>query len=1750
MPHLCARRLHSRCCCRIHAAFSLPENPPLRHTGDMARTWTKFQLLLWKNWVLQIRHPLQTVLEILIPVIFCLLIVLVRSIVDPTTYNEPTTYDFIVPDNGTVPDSYGRVAWSPAHGALSAVMERAAARLNVTAVAFNTSEELMKTVTSYDVRETFLASVIFDSPSLEVSPDLPTDLTMTIRFPAELRQPLGLSSPQSNWQTNKLFPTFETYGPRDRTQPCGGKPYYCSQGFIKLQYAVSASIIQYVSNMSWEDLPEVRLQRYPYVPYIDDPMLVAMAQFVPLIIMSSFVYTCISTIKFVTTEKENQMKETLKIMGIPSWLHWTAWFIKTLSLLLITITLIVILLKVSWYGTGLSVFTYSNGVVLFLFFLLYVMAGVCFCFMVSVFFQKANTAATVGGLLWFLAYVPFLFLQQQYSDLSLFAKVFSSLAHNSAMSFGMQLFIMFEGTGVGLQWEDFWRPINQNDDLVVGHIMLMLIADAVIYMLIALYVEAVFPGEFGVPLPWYFFMQRSYWFGIEYDNEGVNEEQSIPESEFFEKEPLHLKKGIQIMKLRKVFHNNVAVDDLDLNMYEGQITVLLGHNGAGKTTTMSLLTGMLTPSGGTATVNGYDIRRNMQAVRDSLGLCPQHNVLFDELTVKEHLHFFAKLKGLEGNELKQQVQKYLKLLDIEEKANAASKTLSGGMKRKLSAGVALCGQSKVVLFDEPTAGMDPTARRSLWDVLKEEKKHRTILMTTHHMDEADIIGDRVAIMAGGHLCCCGSPFFLKKRYGAGYHLIIVKGEKCNVSEITNLLRKYIDDIEVAQNIGSELSYILTEEKSSVFESMLKELEDNGKSLDILSFGVSLTTMEEVFMRVGKDQEVNVLKDHHASNEKSLNSSVTEVPDEIHLIKKNMTGFRLKINQFLAMLMKRALYTKRTWILLLIMTIIPVFFYIIVIIIVRIMGQMDDLPALELSLQSYGENHVVTGAMSYDIINLNETYGSVLPVEWIADFSYDKNYILTGTKSNESIGLYETYKSLLPMEWIVDLGINNTDITDAILLAQNKNLKEANQRYIVSASFELNEITNQPIATGWFNAQPYHTPPLSLNLLVNAMMRFYSGNNNYTLRIVNHPLPYSQESQLSLAADGRSAGFQVALNLAFSLSYVAPFFVLFYIKERVSKVKLLQMVSGVDVFIFWCTAFISDFILFLAPLIALIITMIACQEEGFRTADELGRIVLMLVLFAWAMLPLIYLVSYLFTVPPTGYSRLTMIFIFTGVAGFMIVEILDSLNSKEAAQIIDWILLIIPHYSFSKTIVNMYTNQNYLSKCSMMKEVCFIFPNPCCKDTGQCPASSCIEWTENIYGWEYPGIARNIVFLIGGGFIFFTLLFCIELGAFKRVAYFLNSKGKPKSNRVADLQVNAADDDVLAEKEKVKHVVMSSEVMEYSIVLKDLTKYYGKFLAVDGISVCARKGECFGLLGVNGAGKSTTFKMLTGDEKISCGDAYVIGLSIKSNMKKVYQEIGYCPQFDALLEELTGYETLMMFCLMRGLTYDDAKFSISEWGDKLLLSKHIHKKIKEYSGGNKRKLSTALAMVGNPSVVYLDEPTAGMDPVARRHLWNVICDAREKGKCIVLTSHSMEECEALCTKLAIMVNGQFQCLGSSQHLKNKFAEGYTLTVKLKKPRKENHMQDSEYSHNSVSAIKAFINDTFAGAVLREEHDIFLTYYIPNSKFPWSRMFGIMEDVKLKFNIEDYSIGQTTLEQVFLSFARHQKEAADAISERSC
>jgi ABC-type multidrug transport system ATPase subunit len=262
------------------------------------------------------------------------------------------------------------------------------------------------------------------------------------------------------------------------------------------------------------------------------------------------------------------------------------------------------------------------------------------------------------------------------------------------------------------------------------------------------------------------------------------------------------------------------------------------------------------------------------------------------------------------------------------------------------------------------------------------------------------------------------------------------------------------------------------------------------------------------------------------------------------------------------------------------------------------------------------------------------------------------------------------------------------------------------------------------------------------------------------------------------------------------------------------------------------------------------------------------------------------------------------------------------------------------------------------------------------------------------------------------------------------------------------------------------------------------------------------------------------------------------LNALQNNKTYWNQIGYCPQFDALYDELTAVEHLKLFCALKGIKKKNENYLCECLLKRLDLVHYANRPCGQLSLGNKRKLSTALALVGNPSIILLDEPTSGQDPVSRRRLWKEIINlTKQKNRSVLLTSHSMEECEALCSRIAIMTEGNFRCMGSVQHLKSKFGEGYTLTIKFREE-KQPSLNENKYVNLILKELKVKISHE---CKLKERN--FNNVYqfelpSPNNSFSIGDVYRLVELNKLKFSIIDYSLSQNTLDNVFINFVKEQ------------
>ncbi|CAN7993624.1 unnamed protein product [Ixodes hexagonus] len=1801
---------------------------------------------------------------------------------------------------------------------------------------FSTEEDLMTYFKSraYFDNVTVLASVLF---KMDINGSMPRHMSYTIRQNASF-------TPTTNLMRSRFwFP-----GPRN-----WGYEYY-QFGFVWLQDILERAMVNLYTEKDVTE-PGTYIHQFPYPCYIQDQFLFMIEHVMPLCMAISWVYSVAMLVQNVVYEKEKRLKEVMKTMGLNNAVHWLAWFITSFIQMTITAAVLTALLK---YG---RVLTYSDPLIFFLVLETFVVANIAFSFLVSVLYSKAKLAAACAGIVYFLTYVPYMYIavreEAAHNNIPAWLKSLASLLSTTAFGLGAKYFAFYEEVGVGVQWANLGISPLEDDNFSLGHVAAMMLVDAFIYSLLVWYIENVHPGSYGLPRPWYFPLTHSYWFGGgRYEAEEINSLRSfwrkllrkhgaalsIAEEEqacamdgrtmdtgYFEPDPTELPLGVCIDNLVKIYKDGkkLAVNRLSLNLYEGQITSFLGHNGAGKTTTMSILTGLFPPTSGYALIYGRDIRTEMDVIRQNMGMCPQHNVLFDELTVEEHLWFYARLKQTPDSNIKDETDKIIQDLSLPLKRYSKVDCLSGGMKRKLSVAIAFVGGSHVVILDEPTAGVDPYSRRAIWDLILKYKKERTILLSTHHMDEADVLGDRIAVISHGQLRCCGTSLFLKNNLGKGYHLTLVKQppqhqsgdpvmESCERA-VTSFIRRHVDTASLVSETPHELHYILPllELRKGSFEKLFSALEASLSFLGVSSYGIKNTTLEEVFLRVAeetsrsdsesfdeppkKPEVVSSSRPNCApcAEEKqpltdfgySLSELSSGAGDEAGQWNgftgldvddptgswegggHRVEGKLLLVQQLSAILLKRYYCTRRNWKGLFSQILLPAFFVGVAMSVALTAPHVEDPPPLVLSPSRYynytqPRGNVVpyafrdhprprrvlkrialfdlwdtdadarqlamtlrlpsgVGATCVLLWPINETTGipvqpsqanySDRSLDWGALDAFEPecrsvfvpglpldNFVpplptpespmapgaegadgsaLLGTSSVTRHGskhlksgqerfypycqcssdktnyVCETHGyrdppmfKALTGDILLDISSQNEHeyylyTTDMYRLRRYGAFSFGLSRGYVPPSFGkdapalFQKIAVREVAKVWYNNKGYHAMPTYVNSINNAILRANlppeKGHpSSYGITVINHPMT---DTSFLLSKDQILQGTDVliAIFIIVAMSFVPASFVLFLVYERYTKAKHLQIVSGVNPVVYWLANYFWDICSYVVPATCCVLILLIFDIPAYTSAKNFPAVLSLFLMYGWSITPVMYPVSFLFKEPSTAYIFLIVINLFVGITCIVTSFLLEVFSYDaylgEVHHVLKTIFLMFPNYCLGRGLMDIAFNeyQNFF-----LFKTGHLFRRPCknlsafsCRSLRQNEISFCLGLGDQ----ESPGHG-----LLRNAFPHPHLTFGVQL--FSQAKKLLGIKSMSEKRlthpfkketivRVPEALNLEEDEDVRNERRRALNERTSTD----ALCLMNLTKVYharklGKHLAVDRLCLKIPKGECFGLLGVNGAGKSTTFKMLTGDTEITSGDAFLNGYSVSRELNKAQRFIGYCPQFDALYDELTAKEHLRLYARFRGIPIKEEN-RVIEWTlQKLGLTSYANRVVGTYSGGNKRKLSTAIALLGGPPVIYLDEPTTGMDPYTRRFLWDLIQDLVRGGRSVILTSHSMEECEALCTRLAIMVNGHFKCLGSIQHLKNRFGEGYCITARTK-----------GVSHDAISA---WFHRVFHNATLKEQHFNMLQYELKSENISLAYVFCQMEQALRELPIEEYSVCQNTLDNVFINFVKQQSE----------
>ncbi|CAL8139104.1 unnamed protein product [Orchesella dallaii] len=1537
----------------------------------------KILILLWKNLLLRKRHWIITTLELFLPVLLLALLVYVNSqymrdwnIGEAVYKTNSTIFDALNENNLTKNNNifnprskhYFNLAipYAPENKKTKQVIQKLEDCLDVNPT-INIKWEPFE---SEEAIENFFAKPIEISyPPSNVS----------VRAAIVFQEGLGIGDESNDDNTvaykirlhdiylpdvHQLFPIAQRLDPDEYA----GK-LYSDTGFIALQLCLDKVLVETLTMKNVTR--QISLQPFPYPPYHEfkyaeeyETMYLIL---LPFVFVISFVLMVPSVMRAVVSEKETGIRELLKLNGLASWMQWMGWMLNSMLGLVITVTIMVILLYIK-IGS-VAIFESSDPTVWWFVLMLYVMSATSFCFCISSIFTKPSLAITVGIILWFVTFVsPYAQLVKNHwmSDMSF------ALFPNMALTMAIWVISSFEAKGSGMQWSSIGVPHNEDDFLCLGHIILMFLVDTFLYMFLTIYLENVLPSKYGDRKPFYYIFLPGTYLKIKVKNSDIGmEEICTYSSPGFEGQTATGTVGVDIQNLRKTFGTeSVAVDGINLRMYNGEIFVLLGQNGAGKTTTISMLTGMFPPTSGTAIINGYDITKDLERATDNVGVCTQHNLLFDKLTVSEHLRFFGQLRGLTVAEADSEANQLLQKLQFTDKQHSLSMELSGGQKRKLSLGIALIGGPQVVILDEPTSGMDPEARRAVWDLLLEMRGQRTILLTTHFMEEADVLGDRIGIMASGKLQCCGSSMFLKKFYGTGYTLKVSVADDFNAysDTVLSVIQTHIPTatLKTVHTRTSEIMISLPSETAttSILSIMFKDLTQQKEHLKIKTIGLSLTTMDEVFLRVG---ELTEDRNNHDSDDSDDESPTNQfIKAEENTGREKLVGWKLVLEQFIALLIKKSTYSYRNWKLMIPQLIIPVVLVILAILACNALSRVDPpspSPSFKFTLDSYNKN-TLTLVSSTDS-NISKYFSEVIG---------------------------SSYKQAPVDEPLVQ----------TLLDVSDKNVADYMANYIVA--FEANSSHLKAM----YSTIPSHAAPLAINLASNVILKSLDPTKDLKIQVSTHRLDrkifYSIDGHLDLGpASAELIPLVFGIFMSIGLAMLTASFVVFPIQENICNAKQLQMMTGVSPLLYWGSTFIWDFVLMFLVIGAMTLCFPIFQTSAiFTSHDGAGVAFLILLVYGLSAIPFSYLVSLHASTVAGGFSFISIVHILSGVVMCAIrltFEGADTFEFQSFAMLrcIGW---LFPSFGVVMSWIVFAEIAIYNRHChTLSDEAKILLCNPsssahqyfqkCCANCHELPNVTCFEplpyitWNSEL-GSQVPGIGQEILAMVIISIVYQTILMLLEYHVLQR---FFKKEG-------CVFEDNVGDEDVKAEADRVAGMVGSDRMDEDALVVSNLSKRFGSFAAVSRLNFGMHHGECFGLLGVNGAGKTTAFRMLTGDETSSSGNAYSLRKTLDKNRHEFLSNIGYCPQFDGIIGILSGREMVQLFGRLRGIPERFRKGEGDKWLERMGLLESADMQCQKYSGGMKRRLSAAMAMIGDPALLLLDEPVCTKISYIRIHLRQV------------------------------------------------------------------------------------------------------------------------------------------------------------------
>lgn len=1500
---------------------------------------------------------------------------------------------------------------------------------------------------------------------------LPADLRYTIRLPAGAAP----TTAKIRSMVGKTWGAFTWF-------------LYYYAGFALLQDMIDRAVIELsgAHGSGISQLPPVFVQSIPTPFYFSDPFAIVMGIVVPFCLVCSWMYSFTKMVEGLVRERELLLRDALFVLGLRPSIWWLAWF--TVAAVVLSVDCVVASI---WLSTG-GVLPASDPVLILTLFLVFAFSTIGLAAAISLAFSRASIAASTAGLFYLAMFLPFLYFMANEDNLSTGQKYMIAMFPPSGLGISIYITAFLEQAGVGLRWQTLWLGLGTCDNFTVGHCFAALVTSMLSLLILVWYFDAVVIGQNGRRQHPLFFLQAEYWrcrsaagdrraAANDCGGTGVD-------GVSFQHATVIYRAGWSRCR-GKPADGTCALSNLSCKLERGTLTTLLGHNGAGKTTAMSLLTGSVPLTSGSATMGGVDIT-SPAATAISVGVCPQYNTLFSRLSVREHLWLAGTLRGLSGTALTSAVVHSLDEVRLASKAGAFPQALSGGMKRKVSLMMAMIGDPAILILDEPTAGMDPDARRCTWDAILARKRSSTVLLSTHHMDEANLLSDHIMVLADGHLVCDGTPLELKHKWGGFYTLSL---HLCNDSGpgdtgVVHDLEQFIaagsvQGTSIEVNSGHALTCRLPVNQVSKFGLLLESLERATTRFGIGGMSICAPSLEDVVLNVikRKRQQEATHGDDDIALQRSVSCDDTDDDnDDDPLLRyegviidetSDDMGTRLALKDAVLLLgWKRLMSLTRETVATVLHIVIPLLVVCATMLMLRQQHPQMSEPKVLLYPSTYLDQcpsghgspiPIIDRAEGTTELILQSKFGALKPL------TYNLSKTVQFQRPSLTPAVIRTCgTSCAPPKNGSDCCIaGNATSYFLRTMTFNDACRGGLATTVVGAS-SVNSFTNwfsgagstaargndMYALSGWFNSRDSHALPSFLSMANNALYR-HTVQKNVKISTYNHPLKANPNriyrSRLQQAYVDALAGVLIVSALTMWPANSLKFL----IAERISGAKHLQVATGATPLSYWGSSLGVDTVGYLAVVVAAVVTMASFDLTGY-SGKSLSSIFGLMVLYGWSILPAAYLMSHKVVSPSNGYLSLILISSVSALIGSLVFVAIGLIAGPGSSLLVvrhrlDAVLSAFsPSYALVAGMMaiarNAYKEEYYASK----------------RESGEYADQQTVERPTS---WGVAG-PYYLALAVQGGLMMAMLLVSGHWPTWvnkliRRIVAAPSSHGDAISEPNAHSDED--DDDVLDEARRIAgmaHTAAVVNVPDHSrpqLMVARLKHTYPTGIlgthrrwpwdrrpnpssAIADLSFAVNAGECFGLLGVNGAGKTTLFKSLTADLIPDAGSIFIAGNDMAMAIDDCRRATGYCPQFDALSDLLTGREHLEFYGKLQGIKRSELEHRIANLLDSLGLNQYAAVQSGMYSYGNRRKLSMAISMMGSRPMLLLDEPGSGLDPQARRVLSSQVqkYTARD-GKAVLLTSHAINECEMICDRLAILVNGRFVCIGTPQHIRDKF-----------------------------------------------------------------------------------------------------------------